>query len=454
VGTTPAVDRFAAESAVFDRHITEAGQSGIAYASIFSGLQADGHGVYDHPRKLSSDVRLITEAFAESGWDVFFWSGHGMADPSLGYAQGVPEDNVRNGPLLADDSFFVDLLRRLSSNPGARALVVTNFTATHLKYTQSEVFFTPSLRSAATLPDAFRSTGLTPKELDRYRDLMFNEMSAFDLRGDPRGTLGRLGFDPSDFPRFVVAMDYLYQCAVNRLDSLFGALVETVDSAGLRESSVIALTSDHGELLWRDNAHFAFSHGWQLAPEVLRVPMILRAPGLGLAPGHRPWVSRSIDVFPTLAAISGVEIGEVLAGVDLSPALLGRAAPPSLDAYSHTALVHENIITRPEYEHSKLKALFPDRSPESMWVSLRRGDMHFKLQRPGPDEEITAMAFDLAADPAETTDVLDRGRMTHTEAIADLELYKARLVAAYREPTDGLLNDRDRVERLKALGYL
>ncbi len=451
---TPAIDRFAGQSAVFDRHITEAGQSGIAYASIFSGLQADGHGIFDHPRRMGADVQLITETFAAAGWEVYFWSGHAMASHRLGYGQGVAEENVRTRPLRAEDPLFSDLLRRLAADPGARALVVTNFTATHMKYTESEQFFSPELRSAATLPGAFLATGLQPEELDRYRELMFNELSSFDLCGSPRATLNELGFDDAETGRFVAAMDYLYRCSVNRLDGLFGSVLEAVDTAGLGEHSVIAFTSDHGELVWRDNAHFAFSHGWQLAPEVLRVPLIVRAPGIRLPAGRWSWPSRSIDVFPTLAGLAGVSSVEGPAGIDLSPALLGRTSPPRLDAFSHTALVHESIIHHPRYDQSALKGFFPDRRPESMWVSLRRGEMVFKLQRSAPGRPIEPMAFDLATDPIESLDVLDMDRRSHRDAISALEQYKARLVAAYRESTTDPMDEPERLEQLEALGYL
>jgi len=89
-----------------------------------------------------------------------------------------------------------------------------------------------------------------------------------------------------------------------------------------------------------------------------------------------------------------------------------------------------------------------------MWVSLRRGDLNFKLQRSGPGQPIGPVAFDLSVDPAESRDVLDTGRSAHWDAITALENYKARLVAAYREPHGEVLDEAERVEQLKALGYL
>ena len=44
-----------------ERHQTEAGQSSIAFASIFSGMQADGHGIFSMPQRMAPEVRLVRE---------------------------------------------------------------------------------------------------------------------------------------------------------------------------------------------------------------------------------------------------------------------------------------------------------------------------------------------------------------------------------------------------------
>jgi arylsulfatase A-like enzyme len=62
VSYTPALDDFARSSLVFENHQTESGQSGIAFASIFSGTQATEHGVFVNPSRLPDDVLVIPEA--------------------------------------------------------------------------------------------------------------------------------------------------------------------------------------------------------------------------------------------------------------------------------------------------------------------------------------------------------------------------------------------------------
>lgn len=81
-GSTPNLASFASEGAVFERHQTEAGQSGSAYASLFAGTQAYLHGVLHHPTILSGDLTLVTEVFAGAGYQTWFWSGQPMGGAS------------------------------------------------------------------------------------------------------------------------------------------------------------------------------------------------------------------------------------------------------------------------------------------------------------------------------------------------------------------------------------
>ena len=56
---TPNFARLAEQGIVFDRHQTETGQSGPAFASILSGTQATRHGVFRHPTRIHDRVLLI-----------------------------------------------------------------------------------------------------------------------------------------------------------------------------------------------------------------------------------------------------------------------------------------------------------------------------------------------------------------------------------------------------------
>jgi arylsulfatase A-like enzyme len=459
---TPRIDAFARRGVVFRRHQTETGFSGIAFASIFTGAQATRHGVFSQPMRLGEEVLLITEAFADAGFEVWFWGDHAMASADLGYAQGVPPERRVSGAggfripdprrphpehetfLRADDPRFVRLLDGLRSDPRRRALVVTNFTVTHAPY------------SMAYLDALCRDDpGACPADHDRVDETAeFFWRHYVDLSWNFDATVRRLGLGDADVARIARVAELLYRANVHRLDGLFGEVVAAVDASGLRDASAIAFTADHGELLHREGAIFHWNHGFTLTPEELGVPWLLVAPGV--PPSEFSGVTRSIDVFPTLAGLAGVPLADgAVEGVDLSPALRGESPAPELVAFSHTALAPQDLLRVSRARGgTRLDELHPDRDPDRIWVSLRDGDRVYKLTRKG-GLELEHHAYDLSRDPTEQHNLYDSADAVQRERLEDLERYhsalRRRLEAAAPAPA---LPESESLERLRRLGYV
>lgn len=433
---TPGFDRQEPRLLVFRRHRTESGQSGTAFASLFSGSQADRHGVLRHPARLRDDLLLVTELFGAAGYDVHSWLEHLMASEAGNYAQGVPPKNVHEGRLEADDPAFRELLDRASSDPGYRAFLVTNFTVTHGPY-QGRRLGAFCERYPDECPD------LPPEVFDRYGEIY----RAHDLRlsFDFDRTVRELGLTLEDVETLKAVIPAFYKADVHYLDRLFAGVVRAVDDRGLADDALIVFTADHGEIHYRENAHFRWTHGFQLAPEVLTVPLALRGPGV--PPGRYEAVTRSIDVLPTLAGLSGLDLpGGFSDGRDLSAAIRGEARPPRLQAYSHTAL-----FPGPVEEYSAVRRLFPKATRRWIWVALQDGDRVYKLRHLGDGTWEPAL-FDLASDPGERHNLFDRGRPRDRAALEKLVEYKTGLTAPrFRGPK--LPPDRAQ-EMLRELGYV
>ena len=450
VGYTPTLQQLGAAGVVFDAHYTEAGQSGTAYASLFSGAQADTHHVYTHPGLLDEELVLMAEAFAGSGWDTWYWHGHAMAAPKLGYAQGVPEERRVDfeqgdleGPRLTRfDPQFVELLRGLASDPARRALITLTFSYTHGPYTVGRE------RRAFDLfqrmhPD---QVTLSHEEMERWIGLW--EAHRLPLQWNFAETRAALGLSDEDLAKIAEAIELAYKSGVHILDCHLGFLLQEVEEQGLQDELLLAFTADHGEVLYREDALFPWSHGLQLAPEVLHVPLVLFAPGL-LRPGRYVGVTRSIDVYPTLAGLAGVEVPSTarVQGVDVSPALLGQSPGPELTAWFHSTTVSPHMFAEGA-EYSRLHALFPTPGPESLWVGARRGGQLFRW-RSLEDGTWVTEAFD--AEPTQgARDVFDAARPEHAAMAEELRAYKRRLRAGFGE----LRAPDDALERLRELGYV
>ena len=440
---TPAFERFGSQARVFRRHQTESGQSGTAFASIFSGTQATEHGVFSHPSLLAPELELLTEVFAEAGFESHSWLDHPMANAALGYAQGVPESAIHRGRLDARAPALLSLLDRVKSESGPPLLLVTSFTMTHGPY--------PGLglkRLCSEHPS--RCDVVRKVDFDRLRDLYVREHIGLSFDFD--STIKRLGLSQSEVDRLRAVIEVLYEASVVALDEEFGELVEAIDSRGLADESVIVFTADHGEIHFRDNADFYWTHGYQLAPEVLNVPLMIRAPGL--SPGVHESVTRSVDVLPTLAGLAGLPAESTTEGVDLSPGLRGDAPVPELLAFSHTAMFPRFWWHR-HGDFPVVRRLYPEWDSRWMGVGVRDGDRFFEIRHKG-DGNWEQAVYDLAADPGKRRNLLDLDHPGHLKMVDLLTRYKRALTgsaAASRGNVPPLSDDRQ-LELLRSLGYI
>lgn len=449
VSYTPNLAKLAGEGVVFRNHWTEAGQSGIAYASIFAGTQAPGHGVFSHPTRIADSVYLITEAFADAGWDTWFWGGHGLASGRQNYAQGVPEANLFDEPLRAEDVRWRAILQRLENEPDYRALVVTNFTVTHAPYALA-----PLRAFCDGYPEQCREARTDAQGARRFARL--HRAHHRQLANDFPDTVAALELTQGEVAEMARVLELLYKANIHRLDALFGAVFDQIATAGLLDEAVIAFTADHGELLYRDNALFKWTHGWELAPEVLAAPWILRTP---LIPSERrayAGVSRSIDVFPTLAGLAGVPLPAAKRnpemGTDLAPALRGEAPAPDQRAFSHTVVQHPQALERIRDAGLWLR-YHKGVNVGEMWASLQERDAQYKY-RNLDGEHWGFQHFALRRDPEQRSDVFDAEAPVDRANAERLTRYREHLIAAWKAATAPAALDETDLDALRGLGYI
>jgi len=110
---------------------------------------------------------------------------------------------------------------------------------------------------------------------------------------------------------------------VSQVDYAVGELLGYLDSAGLAEDTIVIYTADHGD--------YAAEHGcMEKAPgicsdAITRVPSIWRWPGRFRAGHVARDVVESVDLAPTLAALSGIGDMPSADGLDIRPLLEGES---------------------------------------------------------------------------------------------------------------------------------
>lgn len=128
-----------------------------------------------------------------------------------------------------------------------------------------------------------------------------------------------------------------YHAHVSAVDDELGRIMETLDSLGLAENTILIYTSDHGSMLG--------SHGVggkrQPYEESIRVPFIARWPGRIPPGGHVETLFGTIDIFPTVCGLAGAGIPRSCQGRDYSPHIRGRRRPaPTSQFIMHIDKTH------------------------------------------------------------------------------------------------------------------
>ncbi len=446
---TPNLARLAKGGVVFERHMTETPQSGTAFASIFTGTQAPIHGVFAHPTRLADSLHLIGEVFAEEHFDTWFWGGHELANGDYNYGQGVPREHLFNLPLQGSDPNFQELLKGLRADPSKHAFVLTNFSVTHSPYSPRNVD-----AFCAEFPRYAAARATKSKTFQQWVALYTQNF--VDLSNDFPATVARLKLSPDEVRELAGVVDLLFKSNVHFLDLVVGSVLDAIEKAGVLDDSLIVFNADHGEMPYRDDILFPWTHGWELAPEETEVPWIVKLPKSEVAAPKYEGVTRSIDVFPTIAGLAGIPLTAANSnpsmGVDLSAAVLGRALEPELQAFSHTPIQHQQFAARVQNAAQWLKYHTAVGNPK-LWVSLRSGDQFFKY-RNLDGTNWGMQLFDLARDPTASHDVFDANNPKHQEAKARLLDYQATLARAWNAKTDKPAPDEAAQKILEKLGYV
>lgn len=118
--------------------------------------------------------------------------------------------------------------------------------------------------------------------------------------------------------RRLVAMSY---GSVTLLDDQVRRVIAALSEFGLRESTAVLFTSDHGGMV---GAHGLEDKGPYLYDEVCRVPLVARVPGA--AGGRRSdALVYNMDLMPTILELAGCGVPSELDAVSLLPVIRGQA---------------------------------------------------------------------------------------------------------------------------------
>lgn len=319
---TPTLDAMAARGVWFSTAIAPQPLTLPSHTSIFTGRYPTRHGVRNNGTyRVPDEEETLAELFQAEGYATHAIVSAFVLDSQFGLDQGFDgyDDDLAGGP-------------------------------------KQKMFMFKEIRAAKTADKAVRWL-----REGRPRDRpFFLWLHFFDPHAD---------YEPPDD----VALEFPgdpYRGEIHYADRELGRVLEELDDQRLLDETLFAFTSDHGDSL---GEHGERTHGLFVYDATTRVPLLIAGPGVPA--GQRvDGVVRSLDLFPTIAELAGLEPSGPLDGASLRP--LWRGKGDERTAYLETFTPREN------FGWSELRGL------RSATVKV--------IQAPQPE------VYDLAADPRET----------------------------------------------------
>lgn len=196
----------------------------------------------------------------------------------------------------------------------------------------------------------------------------------------------------------------MYGAVIQEFDEAVGAILAELDSNGLAENTIVIFTSDNGPWLvygnhggsagsLREGKGTVFEGG-------IRVPFLVRWPKAFPRGITQDEVAMTIDIFPTLSAITGAEPPKLkIDGENIEKLWRGqKRGDQEHRVYYH--YYHDNALQA--VRAGSWKLMLPQTANTIQGGSVGADGLPGKYN---PLKIETPLLFDLANDPSETTDV-------------------------------------------------
>jgi arylsulfatase A-like enzyme len=387
--TTPRLDALAGAGLLCEDAVSSSSWTLPAHLSLLTSADPGAHGGVDMSHGFNRRLPTLADQLKAAGFATQAVTSHLYVSATYGLDQGFDRLDFhqdRKATDVADRA--LDLLDRFGDRP---FFVFLHFYDPHWHYDPPE---------ATARLFAHEYTGTLTGQWQDFSRRDRGSVTAADLQH---------------------LLD-LYDGEIRYVDDELGRVLDHLRARGLERNTLVAVTSDHGEEFLE---HGSWEHQKTLYEEVVRIPLMMRGPGL--APRREPQQSSLLDVAPTILE---------WAGVAALPAAQGRsllAPAPEREAYGETDQTDDGA-----------RRLFL-RGGQGRWkaiVSLARDK----------DRPLREEWYDLAADPRERRSAPPAARVADDVRERALARWRAARASGKGAPAVRLTPEQR--EKLRALGYV
>ena len=297
---TPGLTQWARRAATFISGHSQENWTKPSVATLLSGLMPWEHRATTEDAQVPGSVDLLSERLRARGFFTGAFVANGFVSDRFGFQQGWNgfHNYLREGRPSIARFVASDVLAWLDHRPQDRPFFLYVHTID-----PHEPYLPPREELARYDSEPYAGP------VDFTRDRAFLEgVKSGRYRPDARDR---------------VRLEALYDGEITYHDRHFAAVMEALERRGLAESTIVVFTADHGEELFD---HGSVGHGHSLYEELIRVPLLIRVPGLTDGAPRLPEAAGLVDVVPTILDALGEPIPSDLSGQSLLPMMMGEVS--------------------------------------------------------------------------------------------------------------------------------
>ena len=305
--TSPTIDKFASQGVLFSNMFVQRGQTWPSLTSIMTSLYPVNHGVRRNGDMLSDSVVSLAEILKQNAYICGTFLAYGVDAVWRGfdYKFTKEEDDIQ---------VHTEAIKWLRDNYYKRFFLWLHYFQPHKPYNP-------------------------PKPYDTLFDPEYN--GTINASVDVLKIISRnkIKLNKEDLNHIVS----LYDGSIYFVDACIKELLECVRTLGIEDNTLIIITSDHGEVLYKP--HFYFAHDASIYDDVLHIPFIMRLPGRLPENIKIDEIVEAIDIAPTILKLVGINIPNHFEGKSLLSSVFSREKPGKF-LYAYSEWQHKVLSIR------------------------------------------------------------------------------------------------------------
>ena len=448
---SPNIDSLAGEGMLSTQHIAAVSTTLSSHTSMMTGMYPHTHGVVKNGYHVNDENVMLAEVLKEAGFVTAGFVGAVPLDPRVNFHQGFDHYDAEytwgkpgvGGGLQRRASEVTDAViawldqrsrdKSRSARAKERLFLFVHYFDVHWPYTPPPPF-------ARMYRNDSRELDGSMEVVEDARELLSAGYRWYAAQGRGAGA-------PPPPPELVAKiergndlariLDREYCAEVTFCDHHLGRLMDALKERNLLDSSLIIVTSDHGETM---HEHFnVFNHGKSVYDTEIHIPLILRFPKARYAGRRVARLISTIDLVPTILELLGISRDENIEGESFA-GLLDGSLPPRAPVFAEA--------TQPWH--------IPEFHDDPVWPNrlkfqgIRTDRYKYMFRVPDHRREF----YDLQLDPTEQVNLLRGGKEYDAAVLAELQ----RELEAWWSDAHPIefrgVDSKEHFEALRSLGYV